>query len=311
LQISLVTDIESFSLLGRTGKSAWWRYFLGLFIVASGFLILGYLAYALCLTISGATVLLSGKMPTEAAGWQKISVDPLTCYLALFPSFVIVILLLWFVVHFLHRRSFLSLVTSRKWIDWRYAFMGFVIWGALLFLGASIEYLLYPRDFAFTFHAQEFIKWAPVILLLTPFQALAEEMFCCGYLMQFFGLWIQKAWVLSFLNGTIFLLLHLDHPVMTHSAATACLFYFCSGFLSAMLALRTNGLEMSVGCHAANNTICLLIFSGPDSLFSNPAIFTVNQRHDTFDVIDTLVKMIASYALLMLYFRRRGKQLAM
>lgn len=286
---------------------------LGLLIVVAGYLAIGVVSYFVILTVSIiAKVLVSGA-PKDSTGWQELGQefgkDPVTSYIGVFPSFVAIILLLWLVVHFLHKRPFLSLITSRKKMNWHHVLIGFVVCGGLTALTNLVGYFLYANHFSLCFRAREFLAWAPMILLLTPIQCLAEEMLLRGYLLQGIGLWVQRYWLLTIINGLVFCLLHLNHPVMkTHAAAVVAFFYFCFGCLSTIVALRSNGLEMPVGMHIANNLFYFLILTEPDTVIIGPSIFKINQRHEVFDAISTLLNASASYVLLMLYLRRDAKK---
>jgi membrane protease YdiL (CAAX protease family) len=117
-----------------------------------------------------------------------------------------------------------------------------------------------------------------VILLTSPLQAAAEEIFFRGYLMQALGsLWSQpwfgvvvSSVVFALFHGTQNLPLFLDRLVF--------------GLLAALLVWRTGGLEAGIAAHVINN-ICAYLFAGlTTSIATIRAVREIGWADAAFDV---------------------------
>ncbi|GAA1377396.1 CPBP family intramembrane glutamic endopeptidase [Luteococcus sanguinis] len=89
--------------------------------------------------------------------------------------------------------------------------------------------------------------WLLLVLLTSPFQAAAEEVFFRGFLLQSFGALARNRWAGVVASALIFALMH--------GTQNLPLFLDRLGFglLAGWLVLRTGGLEAGIGCHVANN----------------------------------------------------------
>ena len=86
-----------------------------------------------------------------------------------------------------------------------------------------------------------------VILLTSPLQAAAEEIFFRGYLMQALGSLVAKPWFGVVASALVFALLHgtQNLPLFVDRLAF--------GLLAGLLVWRTGGLEAGIAAHVVNN----------------------------------------------------------
>ena len=118
------------------------------------------------------------------------------------------------------------------------------------------------------------------VLLLTPMQAAAEELFFRALparLVYHNNLpKSQKEGIpTSIVSGFLFLIPHLGNPevVKSRSGIIAIIYYFLWGAAAMALALYTDGFEMPIAMHAANNIYCALIVNYRGSAMPTKAIF--------------------------------------
>jgi membrane protease YdiL (CAAX protease family) len=117
-----------------------------------------------------------------------------------------------------------------------------------------------------------------VILLTSPLQAAAEEVFFRGYLLQALGSLFAQPWVglvlssvvFAFLHGTQNLPLFLDRLVF--------------GLLAAGLVWRTGGLEAGIAAHVVNNVFAYGIAAFTTSIAALKAVAGIDWLNAAFDV---------------------------
>ncbi|WP_181445022.1 CPBP family intramembrane glutamic endopeptidase [Micromonospora endophytica] len=130
-----------------------------------------------------------------------------------------------------------------------------------------------------------------LVVLLVPLQVAGEEYFFRGWLVQAFGSWMRSPWPGVGLSSVVF---GLVHGLDSGWSLVALIFY---GVVSAVLTIRTGGLEAALGLHIVNNVsvIALIVVTGTmdaNSVTTAPAA-----------IVDMVAVMI--YAEAALYLARR------
>jgi len=160
----------------------------------------------------------------------------------------------WVFFHFLNRRRMAWMWSVSPGVRWRYGFLCFVT--ALVIVGAVAVY-----------HWIAGGEWNPppgwgwyalVIVVTTPFQALAEEVMFRGYLMQAFGAVVRNVWFPIVCTAVVFALFHgVQNPWLFSSRLVF-------GILAGILVWKTGGLEAGIAIHVANNlcAFALGLFTG-------------------------------------------------
>jgi uncharacterized protein len=161
----------------------------------------------------------------------------------------------------MHRRPWLSLVSVRLRLDWK-----------RLAIGAGVQAIL-SSAFLFLVHFVTGQPWRsaatlPVplsvlvlALLLTPLQAVSEEILFRGYLTQALGRIFRSRSMIVVAVGIIFAVLHfnaygpLTIPVM-----------FAFSLILSLATLRDDRIELAIGAHTAQNWLGVVV--SIDSLVS-------------------------------------------
>lgn len=131
-------------------------------------------------------------------------------------------------------------------LRWRYLLATFIVAAVLLngMLWLSFTWQQMP-----TFNTGQPDAWwfLAVVLVTSPLQALAEEVFFRGYLLQAFGSLSGQFWVGIVLSSLIFAMMHgTQNPALfTHRLAF--------GLISGLLVWGTGGLEAGIAAHVVNN----------------------------------------------------------
>lgn len=265
---------------GGLGLSSWWRYLVGSLAVTVVFVFASFFWYLLIVLVSTHGVLpeidpTSGQIP---------GVHPMANYVAVnIPSIYLCISTL-LVVRFLHCRPVLTLITTSSYINWRRIAFGAIAWFLLAGLAGIVGSIVFPHSYRYEGPGAAFLLYLPVVLLFTPLQCLAEELFFRAYLLQALGKWVHNIWLASILNGLIFMLPHLLNPEVSYGMLPMAICYFAIGFILALVTLRTNGLEVAIGIHIANNLFDALIVNDVRSVLTTNSIFVCVEGHPWYEV---------------------------
>jgi len=262
---------ERYLDLARPGRNAWWRYALGVLVIAFSWLVLGYVPYAL-LVMSGAHA------------------GPLVDFVALNFSIFMMLAGLAVTVRWLHRRPLRSLVTPAARFDWRRAGQGAGAWLVLAAATAAAEHLLFPDRYYVSFDAARFLPFLVAVLLLTPIQCLAEELVFRGYALQGLGLLTRRPAVLAAASALIFTLPHLLNPeVARHGVLVMAANYFAIGLLLALVTLRDGRLELAIGVHAVNNVFLALVANYEGSALETESVYTARDLDPVYSLVTLIL----------------------
>ena len=262
---------ERYLELARLGRNEWWRYALGVLIIAFSWLVLGYVPY---LVLVGATGVEAGPLPVFVA--INFSIFMMLAGLAV-------------TVKLVHRRTLLSLITHDARVDWRRIGGGALVWAGLAAMTAVIEHFLFPERYYLSYDPERFFGFLAAVLLLTPIQCATEELVFRGYVTQGLGLLTRRPALIAAGSSIVFTIPHLMNPeVAQHGALLMAANYFAIGMLLATVALRDGRLELAIGLHAVNNVFLGLVANYEGSVLMTEAVFTAQE----FDPIYSLVTLI-------------------
>ena len=130
-------------------------------------------------------------------------------------TFVAVVPGIWLVVKKLHDLPLMSILSSRKKIDYERVIYSFTLWGSTVVAFVLLEYFLSPESYELNFKVKEFLILAVIAILFVPIQTTVEEVVFRGYLMQGFGHWLNSRFMALFLTSVVFGSLHLANPEIT------------------------------------------------------------------------------------------------
>lgn len=182
-------------------------------------------------------------------------------------------LMLIVAVRFLHRFRWTHLTTARPSVDWKRICFSFLIWGginaAMILLGAALN----TEEVIWNFNAEKFAVLFLIALLMIPIQTSFEEYVFRGYLMQGLGLATKTNWFPLLFTSVAFGLMHLSNPEVAKLGYGIMIFYIGTGFLLGVITLMDEGMELSLGFHAANNLITALLVTTDWTAFQTHAVF--------------------------------------
>lgn len=147
-------------------------------------------------------------------------------------------------------RPFSSYLSSVGGWNWGLFAKSAAIFFAAYIIIHVVQALIFGVQFDVKLTALSFLA----LIIITPLQCFAEELFCRGLLMQTFGSWFKIPIIAIVLQAIVFTFAHGYNSV---GLMEILFFGLCYGFL----AWYTKGLEVSSALHMANN-VTLLIVSG-------------------------------------------------
>jgi uncharacterized protein len=199
------------------------------------------------LAASSSRVVCQGCLMGGITDTVMVAVLSLACMLAILAAAAII-----------YRRPVRTWITAAPRFRWRLFWLGLVLFGAVLAAIAIIPEALHGwPDRPLVLKADEGlavrIAYVVVMLLALPIAATFEEVLCRGWLMQVTAAFTHSLPAILLFNSLVFALLHVDADP-GRNLARAML-----GLVLSWGALRTGGLEIGIGVHAANNLVIVLL----------------------------------------------------
>lgn len=222
--------------------------------------------------------------------------------------FIFLLLMLISAVILLHKRSFVSLTTARKKIDFRrIAFSTSLIIGLTLILFA-VGYYLAPEELQWNFKPVKFLILVVASLFLFPFQIGFEEYLFRGYLMQQVGVLVKNKWFPLLLTSVLFGLLHSANPEVAEMGWITMVLYIGFGLLMGIMTLMDDGLELALGFHFGNNLMAALLVTSDWSAIQADALFRNTAQSATGDmIVEMLLSVFITFPIILLVLARKYK----
>lgn len=217
------------------------------------------------------------------------SIPPMLNLVINLAPFVVLLLLLILMVVFLHQRSFISLTTARKKIDYsRIAFAaGLII--TLTLVMFAVGYYLTPEGIVWNFKPLKFLLLVIISLILFPFQIGFEEYLFRGYLMQQIGVLVKNRWFPLILTSVLFGLMHSANPEVAEMGYITMVFYIGFGLLMGVMTLMDDGIELALGFHLGNNLMAALLITSEWGAIQTDALFKNTAKNASDGVLQELI----------------------
>jgi uncharacterized protein len=210
-------------------------------------------------------------------------------------------LLLW--VKVVHRQSITSLTTSRSKVDWSRVFFSFSIWATFTIAITLISYYTEPESFAFNFKPVPFFTFLGLAIILIPLQTSFEEYFFRAYLMQGLGVFTGSRLIPFLFTSIAFGLMHIANPEVEKIGYISLVYYIGTGFFLGILTLMDEGLELSLGFHAANNLVGALLVTSDWSAFQTNSIFKdISEPSAGFEIV---IPVLVIFPILLFIFSKK------
>ncbi len=244
------------------------KYLIGslLVFIAS---VIGQIPLLIAITIKSFS---TNSAPSSESDIYKLFDSNLLLFLLLI-SFVFALIGLYFVVEKLHHQRFITIITSRKKIDWKRVFFAFGLWVIFSSTLIVISYFVDASEMKLQFNLIPFLILAAITLLLMPIQTTTEELVFRGYLMQGFFNLAKNKWFPLLMTSVIFGTMHIFNPEVQKMGYLILIYYIGTGLFLGIITLMDEGTELALGFHAANNMTAALLITSDFTVFQTHSIF--------------------------------------
>ncbi len=263
-------------------ENKFWKYLIGsVVVIAASFI--GQLPLVIALLFKSFAT--DDAFPTTNEEVTKYLDSNLTLFLLMI-SFVFALAALFGWQRVIHKQSINSLTNTRKKIDWKRIFFAFGLWAAFLVIVTAADYIMEPENYQINFQLFPFLILAVIAIVMIPIQTSTEEYIFRGYLMQGFGILAGNRWFPLLMTSLIFGLMHIANPEVSKMGYIIMIYYIGTGLFLGILTLMDEGIELSLGFHAANNLISALLVTSDWSAFqTNSILRDMSIPSAGFDVI--------------------------
>jgi CAAX protease family protein len=294
-RIAQPPDGAAYPQILRGESYVWWHSVIGVVFGLSLFLLVTTVVSRALVMAFWATT--AANQPYRDYFAKAFAFELPLGMLAVNIGFATLIPIAWALMALVHHMPPRWLSSVQPRIRWRYllgclAIAAIVLNGVML-LSTTVGKGLYFQP------QQGLWGFVGVILLTSPIQAAAEEIFFRGYLLQALGSLVPRAWfgvVASSLVGVVasslvFALLHgtQNLPLFTDRLAF--------GLLAGLLVWRTGGLEAGIAAHVINNVFAYLVAGLTTSIAALKAIKGIGWVDAAFDVGGFALFAVLAYGL--------------
>ncbi|MDD7914351.1 type II CAAX prenyl endopeptidase Rce1 family protein [Polaribacter ponticola] len=215
------------------GNNEWYHWVLTIVLVFIGWQIIG--AIPLIMAAAAYSENLTEFAKAAEDNFMSLGINKnLFLFLMLF-MFAVGLAFLLIGIKYVHKRAINSIVTSRRKIDWKRFWFGFLSWGTLVVILSFLGILLAPEDYTFNFNAKPFFILVTISVLIIPLQTSLEELLFRGYFMQGIGVLAKNRWIPLIITSVCFGLLHGANPEVEKLGYITMVFYIGTGFFTELL----------------------------------------------------------------------------
>jgi membrane protease YdiL (CAAX protease family) len=256
---------------GFLGDTRWWKYVLTFLLVFVGILLFSTphsFAIGLKTTLGEVDV-----NRLDDISYMINLFDPNVGLVYMIFPFVGGLAALLFSVKKVHKQNLISLTTGRNSLDWNRVLFSFSIWGIAVAFFVVIQYFMMPESLILNFQLKPFLILFLIAVVLIPIQTSFEEYMFRGYLMQSLGVLARNRWFPLLFTSAVFGAMHAANPEVEKLGYELLMYYIGTGFFLGIIALMDDGIELSLGFHAANNLISALLVTTDWTVFQTYSLF--------------------------------------
>ncbi len=283
-------------------RHEWWRYLLGVVIAIAGI-------FMFSVPHAAAIAIKQFKGEVDASKLEDINY-----IMSLFDSNInLILILLPFIggliclllaVKYLHNQSLVQLTTSREKIDWKRFWFVFLFWGIISSGLMLADYFMSPDDYVVNFSLKPFLVLCLIAIIMVPLQTSFEEYLFRGYLMQGLGVLTKRRWVPLIVTSLVFGSLHIANPEVEKLGYIIMVYYIGTGLFLGIMALMDEGIEQSLGFHAANNLFTALLVTADWTAFQTHSVLKDISDPTKPGFMEIFMPLLFLFPLLLLIFSK-------
>jgi membrane protease YdiL (CAAX protease family) len=286
---------------GFTGKNEWYHWVLTIILVFVGWQIIGVVPLIISAAVYSENI--TEFLNAAADNFMTLGMNKNLFLFLMLIMFAIGLFFLIIAVKYIHKRTVTSIVTSRKNIDWKRFWFGFLSWGTIVVLLSIIGILLAPENYTYNFNAKPFFILVAISIIFIPLQTSLEELLFRGYFMQGIGVLVKNKWAPLIITSVCFGLLHGANPEVQKLGSITMVFYIGTGFFYGITTLMDEGTELALGLHASNNMFAAFLITTDWTVFQTDALFIdTSEPSLTWEMF---LPVFVLYPLILLLFAKK------
>jgi len=276
------------------GDNTWWRVLVTTSLT-TGIFVVNFVAF---FTMS------KEEMDDVYKSMSKIP-NNLALLINLSP-FVFLLGLLFLLVVILHKRSILSLTTSRNKVDYKKILFSFGLVILMTIAAFAVSYSVDSSTILWNFDPMKFAVLFLISALLFPFQIGLEEYLFRGYLMQQIGIIAKNRWFPLLITSVLFGVFHSANPEVANMGYGVMVFYIGTGFFLGIMTLMDESLELALGFHLGNNLMAALLITSDFAALQTDAVFKYSGVANPVDMLnEMLVSIVIVYPIILFIFAKK------
>ena len=174
----------------------------------------------------------------------------------------------------LNNRTLRMTINGTGKIRWNRFFISAAVWLILSALYLFFYVKIDPSNFAINNKTDSLILLIVISVCFIPFQAAFEEVLFRGYLMQGFSALVKNRFFPLIMTSILFGLMHSFNPeVKKFGFLTMIPQYVVFGMIFGIITILDDGIEASMGAHAANNVFLCIMVTNESSALQTPALY--------------------------------------
>jgi membrane protease YdiL (CAAX protease family) len=283
---------------GIKKSNEFWKYILGSILIIAASTV-GQIPLGLAVAYK---TLKTQHVPANTNEALKLLDSNLSLFLMML-TFVFGFIGFALVVKYFHKQTLLSVTTSRSKVDFKRVFFSFGIWTLFTIASTLITFYFSPGSLVWNFKPIPFAILFIIATLLIPIQTSTEEYIFRGYLMQGFANLSKNKWFPLLMTSLIFGSMHILNPEVDKIGYWVLVYYIGTGLFLGVLTLMDEGLELSLGFHAANNLItALLVTSDWTALQTNSLYKDVSTPGGMWEIF---IPVFVIYPIILVIFSKK------
>jgi membrane protease YdiL (CAAX protease family) len=289
----------SFLTQSNSGRNDFTSYALTICLVLLSYGFLGSLPLLIDLKLAGIDLkeMRSLQEMARILGKNRLLLHLLLPFVFTFFSIIISI-------KYFHRRTFSSLLTASKNFRWKRFFTVFSIWWVILTIFLIISFFS-VEELKWNFNPEKFFILVLISFLIIPIQTTAEEILFRGYLAQSIFRKTGSIFHTIITTSLFFALMHAFNPEVATLGYGILIYYFLTGAFLAIMTIMDDGMELSLGYHAANNVFTAIMITNNWQAFQTDALL-IDSSKPSFG-LDAILTLLLIQPLLLFLFSRMYK----
>lgn len=282
----------------------WWRYLIGLIIIILA-VIIGQIPFTIAVMFKAFE---NGGSPFNLDEQKMMSLlEPNLNLFLMLLTFAVGLVGLLLVTKYLHRQSLIQLTTSRKKIDWKRFWFTFILWGIVSSSFVLIDYFMSPENYVVNFKLVPFLILCGIAIIFVPLQTSFEEYLFRGYLMQGIGVVLKNKWAPLLLTSFTFGMLHIANPEVDKLGNIVLIYYIGTGLFLGIMTLMDEGIELSLGFHAANNLFTALLVTSDWTALQTHSILKDTSDPTLAGFTDIFMPVFIVFPIILLILAKKYK----